>query len=142
MKRIIYIIAALAAVVLTSCGPEVDEKMQAMDQFMEAQVTPGIYRASQVEYAFDQNKNQGYFNKAKRIYRIMDESGDKYVQFVLDKDPVVGQTVNVTSKSYGFGLASNITYNNLTVTKMENNLCHLRSDSAGGYLGIIIAWIE
>jgi hypothetical protein len=143
MKRIIYILTALAAaVVMGACGPKVDEQMVAMDNFMDAQDAPGIYRDSKVEYAFDEEKNQAFFSKSLRTFRIMNDNADKYIQFKLSADPVVGQTVDVEAKSYGFGLASNTTYKGLMVDKIENNLCYLRSSAEGGYVGIIIAWIE
>lgn len=142
MKRIIYIIAALTAALMTACGPKVDPIMNAMDTFMDNQTTPGIYRESKVEYAFDIDKDQGYFNKSERIYRIMNENADKYVQFELSDVPVVGQTVDVVTKSFGFGLSSNATYKSLTVDKIENNLCYLRSSAESGYVGIIIVWME
>lgn len=142
MKRIIYIIAALTAALMTACGPKEDPIMNAMDTFMDNQTTPGIYRESKVEYAFDIDKDQGYFNKSERIYRIMNENADKYVQFELSDVPVVGQTVDVVTKSFGFGLSSNATYKSLTVDKIENNLCYLRSSAESGYVGIIIVWME
>lgn len=142
MKRIIYIIAALTAALMTACGPKEDPIMNAMDTFMDNQTTPGIYRESKVEYAFDIDKDQGYFNKSERIYRIMNENADKYVQFELSDVPVVGQTVDVVTKSFGLGLSSNATYKHLTVDKIENNLCYLRSSAESGYVGIIIVWME
>ena len=142
MKRIIYIIAALTAALMTACGPKEDPIMNAMDTFMDNQTPPGIYRESKVEYAFDIDKDQGYFNKSERIYRIMNENADKYVQFELSDVPVVGQTVNVVTKSFGLGLSSNATYKSLTVDKIENNLCYLRSSAESGYVGIIIVWME
>ena len=142
MKRIIYIIAALAATVMTACGPKEDPIMTAMDTFMDNQTTPGLYRESKIEYAFDAEKDQGYFNKSERIYRIMNESADKYVQCELSANPVAGQTVDVVAKSFGLGLSSNSTYKSLKVDKIENNLCYLRSSAESGYVGIIIVWME
>ena len=141
MKRIIYIFAALVAVALTACGPKVDEEMVAMDNFMDNQELPGLYRKSNVEFAFDENKHQGYLNPTKLIFRIMDEGGDKYLQFELSKTPVEGEVLDVKTTSYGLGLSSSATYKNLEVDKLENNLCYLRSDAEGGYVGIIIDWI-
>lgn len=143
MKRIIYILATLAAAVtITACGPKEDERMTAMDSFMDSQGVPGLYRDSKVEYAFDEAKNQAYLSQSDLIYCIMNDNGDKYLQFKLSDTPVVGQRVDVEAKSFGFGLSSNTTYKNLTVDKIENNLCHLRSSAEAGYVGIIIAWVE
>ena len=143
MKRIINIIAALtAAVVMSACGPKEDEQMVAMDGFMDTQEHPGLYRDSKVEFAFDEDNHQAFFSKDQRTFRIMNESADKYLQLQLSADPVVGNTVDVVAKSYGFGLSSNMTYKGLRVDKIENNLCYLRSSAEGGYVGIIIAWIE
>jgi hypothetical protein len=143
MKRIIYILATLAATVtLWSCGPDVDERMVAMDSFMDAQEAAGLYRDSKVEFAFDETKHQAFISTSKLTYRIMNDSADKYLQFVLSEKPEVGKTLNVEAKSYGFGLSSNTTYKNMTVSKIENNFCHLRSSAEAGYVGIIIGWIE
>lgn len=144
MKRIIYILTALAAaVVMSACGPKEDPQMVAMDSFMEAQMgVPGLYRDSKVEFAYNENDHQLFFSKSQRIFRIMNTNSDKYLQFQLSADPVEGQTVDVVAKSYGFGLSSNTTYKALIVEKLENNECHLRSTAEGGYVGIIINWIE
>ncbi len=143
MKRLIYIFATLIALTVASCNPtpEVDEKMEAMDSFMETQELPGLYRESQVEYAYNESKNQCYLNMSKLTYRIMDDGGDKYLQFTLSKEPVLGESVDVLAKSYGLALSSNTTYKNLKVEKLENNRCTLRSTAEGGYVGIILDWI-
>lgn len=141
MKRIIYILAALAVATLTACGPKEDEKMIAMDNFMDTQNLPGLYRNSEAEYAFNKSTDQCYLNPELLIFRIMDEGGDKYIQFNLSKAPVVGESVDVEVKTYGMGL-SNTSHKNLKVDKMEDNLCYLRSDAEGGYVGIILHWIE
>ncbi len=143
MKRLIYIFAALLALTLTACGgPKIDETMVEMDSFMEQQSTPGLYRKSIVEFAFDESKHQSYLSPDKLTYRIMDDSGIKYLQFVLSQAPVVDGTVDVVTTSFGVGLSTNATYTNLKVEKIENNRCVLRSDADGGYVGIIIGWME
>ena len=62
MKRIIKIATLVFAVILSSCGPKEDEKMVAMDGFMEQQNLPGLYRDSKVEYAFNEQTDQCYIN--------------------------------------------------------------------------------
>lgn len=142
MKRIVYIFATLVALSLVACGgPKEDEVMINMNNFMEMQNTPGLYRKSQVEYALNKESDQCYLNPSQLIFRIMDESGSKYLQLQLSKAPVVGEMVDVEAKSYGLGLSSSTTYKDLTVEKIENNLCTLRSSAEGGYVGIIIPWI-
>ena len=143
MKRLIYIFAAFVALTLTACGgPEIDEQMVAMDSFMTEQEAPGLYRDSKVEFAFNEDKHQCYLNPSKLTYRIMDNGGDKYLQLTLSKAPVVGEKVNVVAESYGIGLSAKTTYTNLEVKKIENNRCTLRSDAEGGYVGIILDWLE
>lgn len=143
MKRIIYILTTIAAAVaLTACGPKEDERMIAMDGFMDAQDATGLYVDSKVEYAFNKATNQASFSRADRTYCIMNDAGDKFLQFTLSADPVVGQTVDVEATSRGLGLSSKTTYKGMIVDKIENNLCHLRSTAEGGYVGIIIAWID
>lgn len=141
MKRIIYIFATLVAVALTACGPKIDEEMVAMDNFMDNQELPGIYRKSKVEFAFDETKHQCYLSPAHLTFRIMDEGGDKFLQFELSKAPVEDETLDVKLTSYGMGVSSSASYKNLTVDKLENNRCYLRSDAEGGYIGIILDWI-
>ena len=65
-----------------------------------------------------------------------------YLQFVLSQTPVVDGTVDVVTTSFGMGLSTSTTYTNLKVEKIENNRCVLRSDAEGGYVGIIIGWME
>lgn len=141
MKRIIYIIATLVAVALTACGPKGDETMDAMNEFMENQELPGIYRKSTTEFVLDESKHQCYLSPNHLTFRIMDEGGDKYLQFTLSKAPVLGEYLDIETTSYGFGLSSSTTYTNLKVEKLEGNRCTLRSDAEGGYIGIIIDWI-
>lgn len=143
MKRIAYIFATLLALTLIACGgPKVDEVMVEMDNFMSTQDKPGLYRKSKVEYTLNKATDQCYLNPSKLTFRIMDESGNKYLQFTLSAAPVVGETVDVVATSYGLGLSSNTTYTDLTVEKIENNLCTLRSTAEGGYIGIVLPWIE
>lgn len=142
MKRILYFLAAALTLTMVACGPKEDPTMKAMDTFMDAQSLPGLYTKSVVDYAFNEDSDQCYFSKSSRTFRIMDATGDKYLQFTLSADPVEGQTVDVVAKSYGLGLSSNTNYNGLMVNKIENDLCYLRSDADGGYVGIIIYWID
>ncbi len=141
MKRILYIFALLAITTLTSCLGG-DPKMEEMDNFMSAQNVPGIYRESVAEFAYDQSKNQCYINTSKLTFAILNDDGSKYLQLVLSKAPVVGESLDVEAKSYGLGLSSSTSYKNLRVDKIENDLCYLRSDATGGYVGIIIGWKE
>lgn len=144
MKRIIYIFATLLTLSLIACNPtpKEDEVMVSMDNFMDSQDTPGLYRKSAAEYALNRTSDQCYLNLSKLTFRIMDEGGDKYLQFTLSKAPVVGESLDVVATSYGLGLSSNTTYKDLRVDKIENNLCYLRSTAEGGYVGIIVGWIE
>lgn len=142
MKRIIYILTLLAIVASTSCCKREDEKMVAMDQFMGSQETPGLYRESLTELAYDADKHQCYINTSKLTFAIMNDDGTKYLIFKLSDTPEVGQTVDVEASSYGFGLSSSTTYKGLRVDKIENDLCYLRSDATGGYVGIILGWKE
>lgn len=141
MKRIFNILALLALTLTTSCFG--DKTMDQMDAFMDAQNVPGIYRESNTEFAYDQNSHQCYINTSKLTFSILNDDGTKYLQLILSQAPVVGEVVSeVTAKSYGFGLSSQTIYKDMRVDKIENNLCYLRSDASGGYVGIILGWIE
>lgn len=140
MKRILYIFAFAALALTTSCFG--DKQMDAMNTFMDAQNVPGIYRDSATEFAYDEDAHQCYINANSKVFCIMNDDGSKYLQFTLSAAPVVGEFVDVETKSYGLGLSSSATYKNLRVDKLEEGLCYLRSDAEGGYVGIIIGWME
>lgn len=140
MKRILYIFAFVALALTTSCFG--DKQMEAMNAFMDQQNVPGIYRDSQAEFTYDEAAHQCYINANSKVFCIMNEDGSKYVQFTLSATPAVNEFVDVESKSYGMGLSSSATYKNLRVDKIEDGLCYLRSDAEGGYVGIIIGWME
>ena len=140
MKRIIYIVALLAIATLTSCFG--DKTMENMDNFMSAQNVPGIYRQSTTEFSYDQSKHQCYINTSKLTFAILNDDGSKYLQLTFSAAPVVGELVDVEAKSYGLGLSASTSYKGLRVDKIENDLCYLRSDAEGGYVGIILGWKE
>ncbi len=140
MKRIFNILAILALALTTSCFG--DKQMDAMNQFMDTQNLPGIYRDSKSEFVYDEAAHQCYINPNANIFCIMNDDATKYLQFQLSAAPVVGEFVDVETKSYGMGISSSSTYKGLRVDKIENGLCYLRSDAEGGYVGIIIDWVE
>ena len=140
MKRILYIFAFVALALTTSCFG--DKQMEALNAFMEKQNAPGIYRDSTSEFTYDEAAHQCYINATSKVFCIMNEDGTKYVQFTLSAAPVVNEFVDVETKSYGMGISSSATYKNLRVDKIEDGLCYLRSDAEGGYVGIIIGWME
>ncbi|MBO7299798.1 MAG: hypothetical protein J6U53_00105 [Tidjanibacter sp.] len=139
MKRILYIFAILALTLVTACG---DKQMDEMNEFMDKQNVAGIYRASLAEFTYNEDTHQCYINANSKVFAIMNEDGSKYIQFFLSDTPTVGATIDVETKSYGMGLSSSATYKNLTVDKIVDGLCYLRSDADGGYVGIIIGWME
>ena len=139
MKRILYIFAILALTLVTACG---DKQMDAMDAYMDNQNAPGIYRASQPEFTYNEDNHQCYINASSKVFAIMNADGSKYLQFFLSDTPTEGATIDVETKSYGMGLSSSATYKNLRVDKIVDGLCYLRSDADGGYVGIIIGWME
>ena len=140
MKRILYFFAFVALALNTSCFG--DSQMEAMNAFMDQQNLPGIYRDSMSEFVYDEAAHQCYINAHSKIFCIMNEDGSKYLQFNLSTAPIVGEVIDVETKSYGMGLSSSATYKGLRVDKIENGLCYLRSDATGGYVGIIIGWME
>lgn len=140
MKRILYIFAFVALALTTSCFG--DKQMDAMNQFMDGQNLPGIYRDSKSEFVYDEDAHQCYLNPNDNIFCVMNDDATKYLQFTLSATPVVGELVDVETKSYGMGISSSSTYKGLRVDKIENGLCYLRSDAEGGYVGIIIGWME
>ena len=96
-------------------------------------------------YTFNQSDGQGYFNKSKLTYRIMNNEGNKYVQFVLSAEPVVGQSVDVKMTSKGIKeLSSSVTYKTMKVVRMEDNLLYLVGGGGADTkpTALILVWIE
>ena len=84
---------------------------------MDLQEVPGVYTydtaaaKGKAVYTFNQSDGQGYFNKSKLTYRIMNNEGNKYAQFVLSAEPEVDNTVDVKMTSKGLKeISSNVTY--------------------------------
>ena len=152
MKRIFTIATILVAAIttaLTSCvSPEVgDKQLDALTSYIGLQETPGIYSLvdgiGKAVYTFNQSDGQGYFNKSKLTYRIMNNDANKYVQFVLSAEPVVGESVEVkvTSKNIK-EISSNVTYKTMKVDRMEDNLLYLVGGADTKYTALILVWIE
>jgi hypothetical protein len=146
MKRYIIAVVMIAATIAlgTSCNPEpkVDEKFVAIEKYLEAQNVPGIYVDGATEYAFDRTDGQCYISPSTLTFRIANNTAKKYFEVVLSAAPVVGEKVDVESRSKGVGLSSRTTYKGMTVSKIEDNLCYLVGGADADYVGIIIAWIE
>lgn len=144
MKRIFSIFAISVALLFaaTSCGPKEDEKLVALQEYIDGQNIPGLYTAGSPEYVFNKADGQCYINTSTLTFRIQNNTANKYLDFILSKAPVVGKTVDVTIKSKGVGLASNATYRSMTVDKIEENLCYLVGGEEANYTAMIIAWME
>lgn len=149
--KIAILVAITAATMsaFTACTPEVsiDKQLVALEGYIDLQTTPGIYAyqngAGTPIYTFDRNDGQGYFNKSKLTYRIMNTEANKYVQFVLSAEPVVDQTVDVKVTSSGVkGVSSNVTYKAMKVERIDNNLCYLVGGADTKYTALIVAWID
>ena len=151
MKRIFAIATLVVATLATfsSCTPQSmgDKQLEALTGYMELQNIPGVYayenELGKALYTFNQSDGQGYFNKSKLTYRIMNNEANKYVQFVLSAEPVVGSTVDVkmTSKSIK-ELSSNVTYKSMLVDRLEGNLLYLIGGADTKYTALILVWIE
>ena len=153
MKRIFAIatlvVASLAA--FSSCTPqqEGDKQLVALTDYMDLQEIPGVYSYDTASdkgkalYTFNQSDGQGYFNKSKLTYRIMNNEGNKYAQFVLSAEPEVGSTVDVKMTSKGLKeISSNVTYKAMKVDRMGGNLLYLIGGADTKYTALILVWIE
>lgn len=153
MKRIFAIatlvVATLAA--FSSCTPqqEGDKQIVALTDYMDLQEVPGVYTydtaaaKGRALYTFNQSDGQGYFNKSKLTYRIMNNEGNKYAQFVLSAEPEVDSTVDVKMTSKGLKeISSNVTYKAMKVERMEDNLLYLIGGAETKYTALILVWIE
>ena len=150
MKRIFAIatlvVATLAA--FSSCTPQ-QEEIVALTDYMDLQEVPGVYTydtaaaKGKAVYTFNQSDGQGYFNKSKLTYRIMNNEGNKYAQFVLSAEPEVDNTVDVKMTSKGLKeISSNVTYKAMKVERMEGNLLYLIGGAETKYTALILVWIE
>ena len=150
MKRIFAIatlvVATLAA--FSSCTPQ-QEEIVALTDYMDLQEVPGVYTydtaaaKGKALYTFSQSDGQGYFNKSKLTYRIMNNEGNKYVQFILSAEPEVDSTVDVKMTSKGLKeISSNVTYKAMKVERMEGNLLYLIGGAETKYTALILVWIE
>ncbi len=149
MKRIFTIATLILAVALTSCvTPETgDKQLDALTSYMDLQDVPGVYTYANEQgksvYTFNQSDGQGYFNKSKLTYRIMNNEGNKYVQFVLSAEPVAGQSVDVKMTSKGIKeLSSSVTYKAMKVDRLEDNKVYLIGGADTKYTALILVWIE
>lgn len=146
MKRYIIAFVAIAATLMlaTGCGPKVkiDEQFVAIENYIQTQNTAGIYYDGVVEYAYDKADGQCYLSPSELTFRIMNNTAKKYFEVTLSAAPVVGELVDVDTKSKGVGLSSKTSYKGMKVTKIENGLCYLAGGADADYVGIIIAWIE
>lgn len=151
MKRIFTIAISIlvAAAAVTSCvTPETgDKQLEALTTYMDLQETPGVYtfvnEQGKAVYTFNQSDGQGYFNKSKLTYRIMNNEGNKYVQFVLSAEPVVGQSVDVKMTSKGIKeLSSSVTYKAMKVDRLEDSRLYLIGGADTKYTALILVWVE
>ena len=151
MKRIFTIATLILAAALTSCvTPETgDKQLDVLTSYIGGEETPGIYSLVEGKgtgtpvYTFNQSDGQGYFNKSKLTYRIMNNEGNKYVQFVLSAEPVVGQSVDVKMTSKGIKeLSSSVTYKAMKVDRLEDNKLYLVGGADTKYTALILVWIE
>lgn len=151
MKRIFTIATILVATIssITSCvTPETgDKQLEALATYMDLQETPGVYTyvdgKGKAVYTFNQSDGQGYFNKSKLTYRIMNNDASKYVQFVLSAEPVVGESVDVKATSKNIKeLSSSVTYKAMKVDRIEDNHIYLLGGADTKYTALILVWIE
>lgn len=146
MKRYIIAILALATTVIlgVGCSPKevIDEQFEAIKEYVDQQNVVGIYADGKAEYLFDRTDGQCYLNPTDLTFRIQNNTSKKYFEVVLSAAPVVGESIDVDTRSKGVGLSSKTTYKGMKVTKIENNLCYLAGGADADYVGIIIAWVE
>lgn len=134
-------LAAMVAVA-TSCGPKEDKTLIELTDYVTAQDQPGLYSNGVAEYVFNHEDGQCYINTSRLMFRIQNNTANKYFQVELSEAPVVGKSVNVVAKSKGVGLSTNITYNGMVVEKIEDGLCYLVGGESVNYKAIIIGWVE
>lgn len=150
MKRILTIamIAVATVATLGSCTTkeEVDKQLETLTNYVGLQNIPGVYTCENGQgkpvYTFNHSDGQGYFNKSKLTYRIMNNDGSKYVQFVLSAEPVVGESVDVKTTVKGIKGLSNSVYKGLKVDRIEDNLLYLVGGATADYTALILVWVE
>lgn len=141
-------IAVATVATLGSCTTkeEVDKQLETLTNYVGLQNIPGVYVCENGQgkpvYTFNQSDGQGYFNKSKLTYRIMNNDGSKYVQFVLSAEPVVGENVDVKTTVKGIKGLSNSVYKGLKVDRIEDNLLYLVGGATADYTALILVWVE
>lgn len=151
MKRLFtiatIIVATMAALCSCKSTPENDLQLEGLCNYVVLQDYPGVYTFENgkgvAKYTFNHSDGQGYFNKSKKTYRIMNNDGNKYVEFVLSAEPVVGESVNVELTSKGIKeLSSSVTYKAMKVDSIEDNLVYLIGGADTNYTALILVWVE
>lgn len=142
MKRLKYLLALSALLVLSACSSDetskLDPKIQAERNALTANSQYGIYQNGQPGYIFDKNQQQLYVNPGKHIYRIHNDLGTKYAELTLDGQPGTKNGVSGTLV-HNVGLAS-VTLDDVILLKSDNEHLWLWCDNA--HTGFILPRIN
>lgn len=105
MKYAKYLLLPLLLALLASCKDDSGTDAPASHEAV------GIYRNGKSLYQFDKVMHQLSVNPTTRTFRIQDNTGAKYVEFVLDKRPDANAAVQLK-------MTGNIGLSDLTVDDM------------------------
>lgn len=131
MKYVKYLFLPLMLILLASCkddsGTDTPESHEAI----------GIYRNGKTLYQFDKVTHQLAVNPATRTFRIQDNTGAKYLEFVLDKTPDAQTTVQL--KMTGNVGLSDLVVNDMVQTRTLKDRIWLWSPST--QTEVVLPWV-
>lgn len=139
MKNLKYLLIAVSILFCAcSSSPEeidgIDPTIQAEREALTASTQYGIYKNGKSIFLFDKTLHQLSTNPSKQTYRILDNSGTKYVELRLDAAPKSDEGVNARQLN-NMNLQLSI-LGTMILLKSDNEKLWLWSDSA--HTGFIV----
>lgn len=127
MKQIKYLILA-ALIFAVSCSQDKteDPAIKAQRTALQNAEAIGIYRSGEALHLLDKKNEQLFFDPAKRIFRIQDDGGVKFVSLQLESMPTGDEKVRGTlTDNMGLNIGS---IEDLVLLKSDRQLLWYWSD--------------
>ncbi|MFI3288438.1 MAG: hypothetical protein R3Y61_08190 [Rikenellaceae bacterium] len=142
MKRIFYIIslAVFSSLLATSCedakvenNPEEGDS-EYLESFMSLS-EPCVYVKGETKGAYDKTLDQIVVNSSRSEYMVASGSGESFYSLSIDGDLTVGQSVLVTTDSYG---VEGVAYSNLGLEVKADSLSRVYLWSESEEVGFVL----
>ena len=140
--KYLFVCLLLAAVCACKSDPDVKSPDDVLRQQREALALTdgiGVYRNGTSLYLFDKAKHQLSVNPDELCFRIQDDTGKQYVEFVLESMPADAQTPVRLSLKNNVGL-NDAVLEDVVLLRSESNGLWLWSD--GEHMGFVLPWFE